>query len=86
MLLPSLVFDAEVKGFRVLKVWWQHNGFIASFTGQLNSEIPRVKGNKGEVEVLSGQMFLCKRIEAVDCIAESPCIADMFPSKSCQTR
>ena len=86
MLLPSLIFGSEIEGSRVLEVWWQYNCFVASFTGKLNSEVPGIEGNEGEVEVLGGQMFGCKCIKSVDCIAEGPCIANMLPSESCQAR
>lgn len=86
VLLPSLVFSAKVEGTRVLEVRWQHNSFITSFTRKLDTKIPGIERNKRKVEVLRGQMFRGKGVEAVDGISESARVSDMFPCKSCQAR
>jgi hypothetical protein len=73
----------------VLEVRWEDDSFIASFTGKLNSEVPGVKGHEGEVEALRDKVFGGKCIEAVDCVPEGTCIADMFPcecSQACAQR
>jgi hypothetical protein len=54
MLLPSLVFGSEVKGSGVLEVWREYNSLVASFTRELDSKVPGIKGNEGKVEVLRG--------------------------------
>jgi hypothetical protein len=82
VLLPSLVFRSQVKGARVLEIWRQNNGLVASLARKLNTEIPRVKRDEREIQVLGGQMFGGKSIEAADGIAESACIADMLPGQS----
>jgi len=86
VLLPSLVFSAKVEGTRVLEVRWQHNSFITSFTRKLDTKIPGIERNERKVEVLRGQMFGGKGVEAVDGISESARVSDMFPCKSCQAR
>jgi hypothetical protein len=63
----------------VLEVWGQHNSFVTGFPRELNSEVPGIKGHEREIEVLGGEVLGGKRIEAVDCVAESPCIAYMLP-------
>ncbi len=50
VLLPSLVFGAKIEGSGVLQVRREDNCLIAGFTGKLNSEIPAVESNEGEVE------------------------------------
>jgi hypothetical protein len=84
VLLPALVLGSQIERPRVLEIWRQDYSFVASFAGKLNSEIPRIESYKGEVEVLRDEVFRGKRIEAVDCVAESSCIAYMLPSKCCQ--
>lgn len=84
VLLPALVFGPQIEGSGVLQIWWEHNCFIASFSGKLDSEIPGVEGDEGEIEVLRGQIFGRECIEAVDCIAEGARIANVFPGESCQ--
>jgi len=82
VLLPSLVFRSKVKGARVLEIWRQNNGLVASLARKLNTEIPGVKRDEGEIQVLGGQMFGSKCIEAADGVAESACIADVLPGQS----
>jgi len=84
--LPSLVLGTEVKSARVLKVRRQDDGLIAGLAGQLDTEIPRVEGHEGKLEVLADEVFLGKGIETVDGIAESTCRADMLPCQSGQAR
>ena len=68
----------------MLQIWRQDHSFITSFAGKLNSEVPGIEGDKGKVEVLRDEVFRGKRIKAVDCIAESSCIADVLPGERCQ--
>jgi hypothetical protein len=71
--LPSLVFGAEIKSARVLKVRRKHNGLVAGLARQLNTEVPGIQGHKGEFQVLRQQVFLGKRIESVDSVTEAAC-------------
>ena len=84
VLLPSLVLSAEVEGAGVLEVWWEDNSFVAGLARKLNTEVPAVEGDEGELEVLRGQVLVGKRIEAGDSIAESARIADVLPSEGSQ--
>jgi len=84
VLLPSLVLGSEIKGARVLQIWGQNHSFVTGFTGKLNSKIPGIEGHEGEVEVLRDKVLRGKRIEAVDRITESSCIADMLPGEGRQ--
>lgn len=54
MLLPTLVFGAKVESARVLKVRGEHNSFVTSLTGQLDTKIPSIQGNKHKVQGLGG--------------------------------
>jgi hypothetical protein len=84
MLLPSLVLRSEIERSRVLEIWRQHHGFIASFTGELNTKVPRVEGHEGEVEILRGQMLGCEGIETVDRITEGSRVTNVLPGERCQ--
>ena len=86
MLLPSLIFGAEVKGARVLEVWWQDDGLITSLTWQLNAKVPRIQCHKGKLKVLAKEMFLSKIVKGVDGVAKSSSLANMLPGKSGETR
>jgi HD superfamily phosphodiesterase len=68
----------------VLKIWGKNDSLVTSLTGQLHSEIPRIQRHKGELEILADEVFLGKGIEAVDCVTEGTCRADVFPCQSCK--
>lgn len=84
MSLPSLVLGAKVEGARVLQVGGKDDGLIASLTGQLDTEVPRVKSDKGKLVVVLDEVLLGELVEAVDGIAEGACIADVLPGKGCK--
>jgi len=86
MLLPSLVFGSQIERSGVLEVRWKHDGLVSGFARKLNSEIPRIEGNEGEVEALRNKVFASKGIEPVDSITEGSCVTNMLPSQSCQAR
>ena len=79
--LPSLILGTQIIGSRVLQIWWQHNGLVPSLPGKLDAQIPRVQGNEGEFVIIGEEVLLSELVEAVDCIAEGPGTADMFPRK-----
>ncbi len=81
VLLPSLVLGAEVETARVLKVWWEDNGLVASLAWKLDTEIPRVEGDKGEIEVLGDQVLVGPRIELGDGVPEGAGVADVLPGE-----
>lgn len=84
--LPALVFGAQVEGARVLQVCGQHHSLVSGLAGQLHTQIPRIQGHKGKLEVLVGQVFLGEGIESGDGIAEGTCGADVFPGQGGQAR
>lgn len=86
MLLPALVFGSEVKGTGVLKVWWEHYGLVSRFPGQLNTQIPRVEGDKSKFGILWDQVLLSEAVETIDGIAKCTSRTDMFPSERGQAR
>lgn len=86
MLLPSLVFGAQIEGARVLEVGGKDNGLVAGFPGQLHAQIPSLKGDENEVEVRAGQVLGSESIEAVDGIPEGTGVTDMFPREGRQAR
>jgi len=69
----------------VLKVWWQDDGFVASFARKLDAEIPRIESDEGELKIIGQQVLLRERVETVDGITERSSCTDMFPSQSRQT-
>jgi hypothetical protein len=79
--LPSLVLGAQVKGARVLQVGGEDDGLVASLTGQLNTQVPRVERDESKLDVVLDKVFLGKLVEAVDGVAERACIADVLPGE-----
>jgi hypothetical protein len=77
--LPSLVFAAEVERARVLEVRWQDDRLVTGLARQLYTEVPRVEGHEGKLQVLGNEVFLSKGIEAIDGVPESSSVADVFP-------
>lgn len=86
MLLPALVFGAEVKGSRVLQVGGQHNGLVASFARKLDAEVPGIEGDEDEVEVLGGKILGSKCVESSDSISKGTSVSNVLPSQRRQTR
>ena len=86
VLLPTLVFGAQVKSPAVLEVRGQDYGLVAGFPGQLDAHVPGVECHEGEFEVLGEEVLLGEGVEAVDGIAEGSCGADMFPGEGSQAR
>ena len=86
MLLPSLVFGAQIESARMLQVGGKDNGLIAGFPRELDAQIPSLEGDENEVEVGASQVFGSKSIEAVDGIPEGTGVADMFPREGRQAR
>lgn len=86
VLLPSLIFSSQVEGAGVLQIGRQHDGLVAGFARELNSEVPGVKGDEDEVEVFRSQILGSKRVEAGDGIPKGTSVSDMFPRQSRQTR
>ena len=82
--LPSLVLGTQVEGARVLQVRGEDDGLVASLTGQLDAEIPRVQSDKGKLVVVLGEVLLGELVQTVDGIAERACIADVLPGKRCK--
>lgn len=79
VLLPSLVLSTEIECTGVLQVWWEDDSLVAGLARKLNTEVPAVEGDEGEVEVLGCQVLVSKRIKPGDGIAESACIANVLP-------
>lgn len=86
VLLPSLIFLAQVKGSRVLKVGRQNDSLVASLTGQLDTQVPGIECDKDKVEVLRGKVFGSKGIEAVNGIAEASGVSNMLPGECGKAR
>jgi hypothetical protein len=86
VLLPSLVLGAEIEGTGVLEVWRENDGLVSGLTRQLDTEVPRVEGDEGEIEVLGGQMLRGEGVEAVDGITEGTGIANVFPGEGREAR
>lgn len=70
----------------MLQVWRQDDRLIPGFSRQLNAQVPRIEGDKGEFKVLCGQVFVDECVKPGNCISEGTCIANVFPRESCETR
>jgi hypothetical protein len=79
--LPALVLGAQIECARVLEVGGQDNGLVAGLAGQLDTQVPRVEGDKGELVVVGNNVFLGEAVEAVDGVAERAGIADLVPGE-----
>ena len=84
MLLPSLVFRPKIEGTRVLQVRRKNNGLVAGFARQLNAQVPSIKSDKDEVEVLGRQVLGSECIESVDSVSKGTRASNMLPSQSSQ--
>lgn len=85
-LLPACILLTEIKGSGVLEVWRQNGGFVASFTWQLDTEVPSIQGDEGELIVVRSDMLMDEGIEARDSILERARATHVFPSQSGQAR
>ena len=83
--LPALIFGAQVESTRVLEVCGQHDSLVTGLAGQLDTQIPRIQGHKGKLELLAGEVFCGERIESGNGITESTSGANMLPSERRQT-
>lgn len=79
VLLPTLVFGAQIEGTRMLQVGRQYDGLVAGLAGQLYSQVPGIEGDKNEIKVLRGQVLGSESVEAVNCVSEGACITNMLP-------
>lgn len=86
MLLPSLVFGAQIKGPRVLEIRGENNGLVTSFSRELDTQVPGIERDEHEVEVLGRQVLGSEGIKAVDSVSEGAGVADMLPRQGCQAR
>ena len=79
VLLPSLIFGSQIEGARMLQIRRQHDGLVTSLAGKLDTQIPGVKGNKNELEVISRQVLVGELIESGDRVSKGSRVSDMFP-------
>lgn len=86
MLLPPLVLGTEVEGPRVLEVWGEDDGLVASLAGELDTEVPGIEGDEDEVEVLRRQVLVGESIEPVNSISKGTSVSNVLPSQSRETR
>lgn len=86
MLLPSLVFSAEVEGTGVLEVGRKDYSLIPSFARKLDTEVPGIEGDEDELKVLRRQVLDGKGIETVNGVPECAGIADMLPGEGGEAR
>ena len=57
VLLPSLVFGAEIKGSGVLQVRGEHNSLVAGFSGKLHAKVPGIERHEDKIEVLRREVL-----------------------------
>ena len=84
MLLPSLIFGAQIKGPRVLEVGREHDSFVSRLTRKLNAQVPRVEGDKGKFGVVGYEVILCEFVKAIDGVTEGARCANMLPCEGGQ--
>jgi len=53
-----------------LKVWWQDYSLVSCFSRELDTQIPGVKGDESEFEVLGNEVFVDKGVQTSDGVAE----------------
>ena len=70
----------------MLEVGRQDDGLVTSFAGELDTQVPGVESDEGEIEVLRREVFRRKGVETIDGIAEGPSIANVFPGQGRQAR
>ena len=83
--LPPLVFGTEIEGAGMLQVGWEHDRLVPGLTGQLDAQIPRVKGDKGKLEVFWSNVLSMEVVETLDSVSKTPGVADLIPGEGCQT-
>jgi len=81
-----LIFDAKVKGARMLKVGRKDDGLVAGFPRQLDAEVPGIEGNEGKLKVLGQDVLVRELVEPVDGVTEGASVPNMLPSESGQAR
>lgn len=79
VLLPTLVFGAQVERARVLQVRGKDDRLVAGLTRELDTQVPRVERDEGELEVVGLEVFLGELVEAGDGVAEGASVPDVFP-------
>jgi hypothetical protein len=84
VLLPSLVFGAEVEGAGVLQIGGENNSLVAGLAGELYTQVPGIEGDEDEVEVLRRQVLGGERVESVDSISKGTSVPNVFPCQGCQ--
>lgn len=70
----------------MLQVWWEDDSLVSGLTRKLDTKIPRIKRDEGELEVVGNEMLLGELIEAVDGVTEGSCVTNVLPGQGGQTR
>lgn len=86
VLLPPLVFGAELEGPRMLQVGGQHDRLVARLARELDAQVPCLQGDEDEIQVLRRQVLRGEGIEAVDGVPEGAGVPHMFPRQGGQAR
>lgn len=86
VLLPSLVFGAEIESARVLQVRGEDDSLVSGLARKLDAEIPGIESDKNKVEVLGGQVLGSKGVESGDGISKGTRVSDVLPSQGSQAR
>lgn len=86
MRLPPLVLRSKVECARVLQIGRQDYRLVASLTGQLDTKIPGIQGDEGELLVFGRDVLGCKSTEAFDGVTEGAGVPDLVPGEGGQAR
>ena len=79
--LPVLVFRTEIEGAGMLEVWWQDDRLIPGFAGKLNSQVPGIESDKGELIVLRQEVLVGEVVDAGGGVSESSGVPHMLPGE-----
>ena len=85
MLLPSGILGSEIEGTGVLKISWEDDGLVSSFTRQLNTQVPSIECHEGELQILRDEVLLSKVIKPRYGVAEGSSVPNMLPSQGGET-
>jgi hypothetical protein len=84
VLLPSLILGSKVEGAGVLEVWWENDRLVPSLAWKLNPNVPRIKRDKREFEILGYDVFADICIDLRDGIAERSSVSNVLPREGRQ--
>jgi len=68
----------------MLQVRRKDDSLVTSFSWQLDSKVPSIKGDKGKFKVLGQDVLVGELVEPVDSVTEGSSVPNMLPGESGQ--